>query len=45
MTGCKPVYIEGEFRESRKDIFGLVHGIPKEPVKRVIPILAAQQTA
>ena len=39
LTGCKPVYIEGEFRESRKDIFGLVHGIPKEPVKRVIPIL------
>jgi uncharacterized protein len=39
LTGCKPVYIEGEFRKSRKDIFGLVHGIPKEPVKRVIPIL------
>jgi uncharacterized protein len=45
LTGCKPVYIEGDFRESRKDIFGLVHGIPKEPVKRVIPILAAKQPA
>ncbi|MFZ2738448.1 MAG: SPASM domain-containing protein [Burkholderiaceae bacterium] len=41
MTGCKPYYIEGDLRESRKDIFGLVHGIPKEPVRRVIHIHAA----
>jgi len=45
LTGCRPFYIEGEFRESRKDIFGLVHGIPKDLVKRVIPILPLQQTA
>ncbi len=43
LTGCKPVYIEGEFRESRKDIFGLVNGIPSEPAKkRVIPIGVAR---
>ena len=34
MTGCKPMYIEGEFRESRKDIWGAVNGIPEAPSKK-----------
>lgn len=38
LTGCLPYYIEGDFREDRKDIFGQVHGVPNAPVKRVIPI-------
>ncbi len=38
MTGCVPFYIEGDFREDRKDIFGQVHGVPDAPKKRVIPI-------
>lgn len=38
LTGCLPYYIEGEFREDRKDIFGLVNGVPDAPKKRVIPI-------
>jgi hypothetical protein len=45
LTGCKPIYIDGDFRESRKDIFGLVHGIPNEQGKRVIPILAIKRSA
>ncbi len=45
MTGCYPIHIEGDFRESRKDFFGLVHGIPKGSTKRVIPILAAPVSA
>lgn len=40
MTGCIPYYIEGDFREDRKDIFGQVHGVPEQLAKRVIPILA-----
>ena len=40
LTGCIPIYIDGDFREDRKDIFGRVHGIPAEPKKRVIPIRA-----
>lgn len=38
LTGCIPFYIEGDFREDRKDIFGQVHGVPDAPKKRVIPI-------
>lgn len=38
LTGCLPYYIEGDFREDRKDIFGQVHGVPDAPKKRVIPI-------
>ncbi len=38
LTGCVPIYIEGDFREDRKDIFGQVHGVPDAPKKRVIPI-------
>ncbi len=38
LTGCVPIYIDGDFREDRKDIFGQVHGVPDAPKKRVIPI-------
>jgi uncharacterized protein len=38
LTGCVPVFIDGDFREDRKDIFGLVNGVPDAPKKRVIPI-------
>ena len=38
MTGLIPYYIEGDFRQERKDIFGQVHGVPDAPKKRVIPI-------
>lgn len=38
LTGCIPIYIDGDFREDRKDIFGLVNGVPDAPKKRVIPI-------
>jgi len=38
MTGYIPVYIDGDFRDDRKDIFGKVHGIPKTTAARVIPI-------
>jgi uncharacterized protein len=41
LTGYVPVYIEGDFRQDRKDIFGQVHGVPETPKKRVIPILPA----
>lgn len=38
LTGCVPIYIDGDFREDRKDIFGMVNGVPDAPKKRVIPI-------
>lgn len=41
LTGYVPVYIEGDFRQDRKDIFGQIHGVPETPKKRVIPILPA----
>jgi len=41
LTGYVPFYIEGDFRQDRKDIFGQVHGVPETPQKRVIPILLA----
>ncbi len=40
LTGCIPYYIEGEFRQERKDIFGQVHGAVQPPSRRVIPIAA-----
>ncbi|MCL4652472.1 radical SAM/SPASM domain-containing protein [Burkholderia multivorans] len=40
MTGLIPIYIEGDLREDRKDIFGQVRGAPAAPKKRVIPIMA-----
>jgi len=40
LTGCVPIYIDGDFREDRKDIFGLVNGVPDAKPKRVIPINA-----
>lgn len=40
LTGCIPIYIDGDFREDRKDIFGLVNGVPDAKPKRVIPINA-----
>jgi uncharacterized protein len=38
LTGCVPFYIEGPFRKDRQDIFGKIHGIAAQPIKRVIPI-------
>lgn len=40
LTGCVPIFIDGTFREDRKDIFGLVNGVPDAKPKRVIPINA-----
>lgn len=40
MTGCIPYYIDGDFREDRKDIFGQIHGAVEKRSRRVIPILA-----
>lgn len=42
LTGFMPYYIEGDFREDRKDIFGQVNGIPAEQKKRIIPIVPAK---
>jgi uncharacterized protein len=41
MTGCIPYYIEGDFREDRKDIFGQLTIPAEKVVKRVIPITPA----
>ena len=38
LTGFMPYYIDGDFREERKDIFGQVDGIPVEKKKKIIPI-------
>ena len=35
-----PYYIEGEFRDDRKDLFGRVRGVPAVKTKRVIEIHA-----
>lgn len=40
LTGCIPFYIDGDFRNDRKDIFGEVRGVPEVATKRVIPILS-----
>ena len=40
LTGYTPYYIEGEFREDRKDLFGRVRGVPATKQKRVIEIHA-----
>lgn len=46
LTGCMPVFIDGALPPERKDIFGLANStLESQPVRRVIPILAAQQTA
>ncbi len=46
LTGCMPVFIDGDLPTKRKDIFGLAKStVESSPVRRVIPILAAQQTA
>ena len=46
LTGCMPVFIDGDLPPERKDIFGLAKNtVESPPVRRVIPILAAQQTA
>lgn len=37
MTGLLPYYIDGPLRDDRKDIFGLVNGVPVE-VKKPFPI-------
>jgi len=43
LTGCIPFYIDGDFRNDRKDIFGEVRGVPEVATKRVIPILSYDQ--
>jgi uncharacterized protein len=41
LTGYIPFYIDGPQREDRKDVYGLVNGIPKEePKKKIIPIMS-----
>ena len=46
LTGCMPVFIDGDLPPERKDIFGLAKStVESPPVRRVIPIIAAQQTA
>ena len=40
LTGFTPYYIEGEFRDDRKDLFGRVRGVPATKQKRVIEIHA-----
>ncbi len=40
LTGCAPYYIEGDFRDDRKDIFGRVRGVPANKLKHVIEIHA-----
>jgi uncharacterized protein len=44
LTGCIPYFIDGDFREDRKDIFGEVQGVPEQRTRRVIPILAYDRT-
>ena len=45
LTGCMPVCIDGDLAPERKDIFGLAKStVESPPVRRVIPIIAAQQT-
>jgi uncharacterized protein len=41
LTGCIPYYIEGDFREERKDIFGQLKPPSEKVAKRVIPIAPA----
>jgi uncharacterized protein len=41
LTGCIPFYIEGNFREDRKDIFGQLKPPSEKVAKRVIPIAPA----
>ena len=38
LTGMVPVFIDGDFRDDRKDIFGMVNGPSAKTAKRVIPI-------
>jgi uncharacterized protein len=46
LTGCMPVFIDGDLPPERKDIFGLAKStVESPPVRRVIPIIAAQQAA
>lgn len=39
LTGLIPYYIEGDFRQERKDIFGQLAS-SQQPVKKVIPIMS-----
>jgi hypothetical protein len=39
LTGCVPVFIEGDIPPERKDVFGFMQPSPSDPPrKRVIPI-------
>jgi uncharacterized protein len=43
LTGCVPVFIEGDIPPERKDVFGFNQPSPSDqPKKRVIPIQAVQ---
>lgn len=39
LTGTIPIYIEGDLPDNRKDVLGMVNGVPKK-TKKVIPIKA-----
>jgi len=41
LTGCIPLYIEGDFREDRKDIFGSRPDSVRPAARKVIPIQPA----
>jgi hypothetical protein len=42
LTGFTPYYIEGPQKENRRDIFGLVHGVPPKKQKPFpIPVVSA----
>ena len=44
LTGCMPIFIDGDLPPERKDIFGLAKQTVVSPrFKRVIPIVAAPQ--
>lgn len=38
MTGFTPYYIDGPQRADRKDIFGIIDGVPEENLKKPFPI-------
>ena len=44
LTGCMPIFVDGDLPPERKDIFGLAKRTLDSPrSKRVIPIVAAPQ--
>ena len=46
LTGCMPIFIDGDLPPDRKDIFGLAHATAVSPgPRKVIPIVLAQHPA